>query len=309
MITKKFKLVKKIANRYFGYTNCEKFVLLTFDNNYVYQAINLMMSISKFNKNVSFICLCNELSGDKEKELFAAFTSPTGILLYEYEMLFTFSSLRWVPTTVYRVFSPYLIDEPIDKVLYLDADMICTGNLDKLFELNDYYICMATEIGANIFVSEVRNGIQHVLNDSLLYCNAGTALINLKKIHNTYTFDEIFNCFFEKIDELRFLDQDFLNWFFSDKLVRINGFIYDFQPYELKGSTFYKQALNNAKLIHFTSGKPWDRDCDLWLMRIYLKHSVYKPMICLVKHEIKRNIQLFPSKKATHIFKKLVNRS
>lgn len=297
MLFERFKLLRKTSNCHFDTNKETKYILLTFDENYVVQAINLMMSIVKFNKNVSFICLCDELSEDGRKELFSAFPSPVAILLYEYKMLFSFQSKRWATTTLYRIFSPFLIDEPVEKVLYLDADMLCTGRLDAIFDMKDYCVCMASEIAGNTICKNRRVGIHNELGDVLIYCNAGFTMLNFVRIKAKYTFEMIFNAFFDRIDDLKYLDQDFLNWYFRDVMTYINGFIYNFQPYELKGNRYYyKQALDNAFILHFTSGKPWDRDCDPWLMKIYLKYSVYEKMIETVKHEMKRSIQLTPIK-------------
>ena len=297
MLSEKFKLLRKTSNRYFDTNKKSDYILLTFNDNYVVQAINLMMSIIKFNKNISFICLCDELSKDRRNELFSAFQSPVAILLYEYKMMFSFPSIRWATTALYRVFSPFLIDEPVEKVLYLDADMLCKGSLDAVFDMKDYCVCMASEISANTICKSRRIGIKKELGDALIYCNSGFTMLNFVCIKDKYTFEMIFNAFFDRIDDLKYPDQDFLNWYFRDVMTYINGFIYDFQPYELKGNRhYYKQALDNALIIHFTSGKPWDRDCDPWLMRIYLKYSVYEKMIRTVKHEMKRSIQLTPIK-------------
>ena len=42
----------------------DKLILLTFDDNYVLQAINLILTIVKYNQNVSFVCFCSSLSND-----------------------------------------------------------------------------------------------------------------------------------------------------------------------------------------------------------------------------------------------------
>ena len=55
-----FKLISKKNNALFNIN--DNVVLLTFDVNYVDQSVNLMESIIKHNKDVSFICLCTQLN-------------------------------------------------------------------------------------------------------------------------------------------------------------------------------------------------------------------------------------------------------
>lgn len=268
---KNFTLLRKKQSFNFDYT--KNLVLLTFDDGYYMQALNLMMSIKAYNPDVNFVCLCTKLSSFVIEELFNK-ENNLEILLYEYKTSFAWPIKKWPVTTIFRVFAPWLIDNRIKEVLYLDSDMLVKGDLSPLFNVKDYFLIMANEISGS---SEVRFD-QTQMN---VYCNGGMAKINLEAFRKEYDFQNYKKYFFEKLPSLRWLDQDFFNFYIDkNKLTKINGLIYNFQIYELIGCQHFHQILQNSRILHFSWQHPWDSNCKfVELFDIYLQHSFYKPMI------------------------------
>lgn len=79
--------------------------------------------------------------------------------------------------TYFRFYIPDFLDERIKKCLYLDSDILCTGNFEKLFDLDltNYSMGMVYDIG----YSDIRkfNRLQYDVKYG--YYNAGVILINL----------------------------------------------------------------------------------------------------------------------------------
>ena len=100
-------------------------VLLTFDDNYLDQSINLILSIARHNpRGVSFICICPQL---KEESIGALLALVQGIQVRCYRFSLDFQMGRWALSAILRLFCPWLLDASIHTVLYMDSDILCTG--------------------------------------------------------------------------------------------------------------------------------------------------------------------------------------
>lgn len=250
----------------------EKHILLTFDDNYLMQTLNLMHSIVRYNDGMAFVCLCPALKDETKKRLFAdAPTAP--ILIYEYEIDFDLKSSYWPNVMCFRIFSAWLIDEPkIEYCVYMDSDVLCSGSIEKLFYERNV-LCMCNELSGNAITlheSEIGTGI---------YCNSGVMGFNLTRIRELYSFEQLLEAFLDRIGSYHFPDQDFYNTFFRDRLTLWNGLRYNFQAYEMRGAYFYRECLKNCKLIHFAGAKPWTSNAPLFLIRLYIHYSSYRPMM------------------------------
>lgn len=264
-------------------------IMLILDDNYINQTINLILSITKNqNRPISFCCLSLHLS---EKNVQLLLDLDFGVEVRVYNFTYAVDTGHWPPNILLRVFSPWLLDEIAEKILYLDGDMICCGSLDELFEMNVPWIAMGNEISGNI-LREDKKGKKRFGRDypTQLYCNSGVVLLNIQSIRADYAFEHVFSECCRICSAYYCPDQDFLNIFFLDKITYFNGLRFNFQAYELKGSMFYKLALAECKLIHFSALKPWKDNGDRENMRLYLKYSEYPPMRELVKNAYRRNI-------------------
>ena len=114
-----------------------------------------------------------------------------------------------------RLFCAFKLPEDMERILYLDADMICTGDIEELYNL---------DFDDKIWVAAPDNGIQEKdLNRLGLpldykYINSGMLLINLKKLRANYTERFIVEKIRENKDILIYPDQDFVNKIFKDEI-------------------------------------------------------------------------------------------
>ena len=259
-------------------------VLLTFDDGYVAQSINLMLSLIKnHSSNLSFVCACLGLSQQNVEKLLKF---DFGVRICTYEMIKYINVGRWSPNSLLRVFSPWLIED-INKILYIDSDVLCTGNIQDLFDLDVNYIAMSNEISGN--VSESREATYRKICPTHIYCNAGVTLINTERIRQEFPLQEIYDSCRYICENYPYIDQDFLNVFFVDKIQYINGFRYNFQAYELLGSVMYKKTLKQSRLIHFSCGKPWNCNTDRRIIKLYLDCSEYDEMKVIIKKVLFKN--------------------
>ena len=240
-ISQYFKLLSKVENINFKYE--DHIVLLTFDDNYVDQTINLILSIAKYHpQNVSYICMCPPLRESNIKSLLCL---KQGIQVNCYEYTPIIDSGKWPHCAMFRLFAAWLLEEKVEKVLYMDSDILCTGSLKKLFDTDVQYIAMCNEIGGNTVDKLLRERMP-----AHIYCNSGVAVFNLETFRKEYSFNILCEALIDVKEKLVFPDQDFLNLFYlermqdthktvrtADKLCSEQEEIRDFQ-----GSGFRKQG-------------------------------------------------------------------
>lgn len=221
--------------------------------------------------NFSFHIFTNNISYDFEKKLnLLSKQYHTEITLY----LVDDKSLSILPTTKYWTIATYFrfivadyFYKQIDKILYLDADIICKGSLSELFSLKfDNNIAYVVNDKDNIWWNKcaVR------LKESKLskgYFNAGFLLINLNNWHEADINNKALGllCDNSQSAKLTHLDQDVLNILLLDKVKYLDK-KYNQQVsinYELKKKFRvipYSPINDDTLLIHYIGPtKPWHK--------------------------------------------------
>lgn len=179
--------------------------------------------------------------------------------------------------TYFRLQSSRLI-KGIDKLLYLDVDMLVLDDLREIFSID-----LKDKILAAVFDIHPKDKILRAKDKNLkdikipkdYYFNAGLLLINLKEIARL-DFDEILY----KYDDY-FVDQDVLNALCFKKIFvlplsynfmiatykkhfSVNIFKFEGE-FELNYTRKeFKDAKKKPKIIHYTSYKPWENKYKLY---------------------------------------------
>lgn len=152
-----------------------------------------------------------------------------------------------------RLFCAYKIPEEVEKILYLDADMICTGDIAELYDLNfDGKTWVACEDGG----IQEKDLLRLNLPLDYKYINSGMLLIDVKKLRENYTEKDMVNMIRENEKFLIYPDQDFINKMFSNDIKIVDN------KYNLiaKGVR-YKNLKSKPLIIHYAgSTKPWHED-------------------------------------------------
>lgn len=164
--------------------------------------------------------------------------------------------------TYYRLFLTELLPKTIEKVLYLDGDIIVRKSLLPLWntDVSDIALAATPELG----IDEVDTYKRLQYNPSMGYFNAGVLLINLKywRDHNaSLIFGEYIKTHHNAI---LLHDQDVLNYVFRENK-RTLSYEYNFMQKYLQKSCYSKyeklllKAMKDPAIIHFSgSSKPWN---------------------------------------------------
>jgi lipopolysaccharide biosynthesis glycosyltransferase len=197
--------------------------------------------------------------------------------------------------TYFRLLLSEILPNNIDKVLYLDSDIIVNGALAGLLKLdfikknsaylnysalseskntdNEYYL-MAVDHQHEISIPQLER-LKKIGHSGLKYFNAGVMYINLKKWRDNHISNKLIENAIKYNDHIIWWDQDVLNITFDMKWGEID-YIYN---------AFNSQMNNNCrlKIVHYIgSSKPWHFDNNhpyKYLYWKYLKMTPFKRYI------------------------------
>lgn len=163
----------------------------------------------------------------------------------------------------YRLIAPILLPG-IDKILYLDCDIIVNDSLKPLWNENIEQKALGAVIDAEFYNEEFYERLQ--LSRENLYFNSGVLLINLKYWREHHVTERCFDCITTQREKLRWHDQDTLNVVLQRE-IKLLPIRYNLQtPFLLSVFTeHYKdvqdEIMDSVKspcIIHYIGGgKPW----------------------------------------------------
>ncbi len=183
--------------------------------------------------------------------------------------------------TYFRFFIPELLDENIDRCLYLDSDILCTGNFKKLFELDLSSYALGMVYDTNYSDIRFFNRLQYDIKYG--YFNAGVSLINLDYWRKNKIPQKLFEYVAQYPERCWLHDQDAINYICHSKILPLSV-SYNVQKhfwwiYYWKNQKTYTKSIpfwdfitrdkfeelengcNNPVFIHFTCAqKPWKLD-------------------------------------------------
>jgi lipopolysaccharide biosynthesis glycosyltransferase len=180
----------------------------------------------------------------------------------EFEGLVISSYLNKV--TYYRLAIPDLLDTSIDKVLYLDCDLIITDDIAHLWNIDISSWYLAAVISVGVENGEFMQDWKYRLNipSGNKYFNSGVMLINLNLWRKETIYRKIIDFIIKNPEKIWAADQDGLNAFLYNKWlplpIRWNQQTILHKIILTNKDPEYIKAINNPGIIHFTgSVKPW----------------------------------------------------
>lgn len=243
-------------------------ICLTSDNNYLKYMTTTMLSIlknSKEDENIIFHLLINDNDineFEKNKILYLRSIKDCIIKFYSPDLnicqLFFNKSINknWPLSAFYRLQIPSLIKN-VDKLLYLDCDMIVNTSLSELFEIDmKDNIAIVTDSLEKKTLEYYKKRIKFTETDSY-FCSGFMLLNNKKLIEDNYI--NIFKNCLNNVNELYTADEDIFNIAFKNNVIFLEKeWAYIVTKY------FYKEPipLKEIKIIHYggPNEKPWNEN-------------------------------------------------
>jgi lipopolysaccharide biosynthesis glycosyltransferase len=141
------------------------------------------------------------------------------ITINDNDYRYSFPKVRyWPKEAYYRILIPEVLGKDINKVLYLDCDLIIREDISKLWNINidDYFIAGVDEEA----VDEKRKEALSIPAESI-YFNSGVLLINLQKWRENNISSKVIQYIEDNLTIIRWPDQDALNAILYDKCLKL----------------------------------------------------------------------------------------
>lgn len=174
----------------------------------------------------------------------------------------------------YRVFPletyyQYLLGDlfkELDRILYLDVDIVVKGDLAPLWrvDLNGFYCAGVADYKCE------KNGHKYILGmaNSDVYVNSGVLLHNLEKIRADKKSKELFTDTFNLKEIIKYADQDVINYTYRGSIKEVDN-IYNFGPSYVRHQ-FSKR--HEAVIVHYLGRtKPWRKWSPFRLHEVYYR--------------------------------------
>ena len=239
-------------------------VAMATDRNYLKYALTACASMLQYtSRDVVLHLLYEELT----PEDLAGFESlphggPFAVRPHKIEAAFfkDWPPLRWSISAYYRMILPELLPE-LDKILYLDCDLLVLDDVGKLFDLNlqgKTCAAVATKLRPEHYA---RIG----LNPKYPYFNSGVMLFDPAKMRRENHVARFISLFTDRGDRIKYPDQDILNLAYADDCLKLplrwnlNSTVYRNPPVEsIYTCEETVAALKDPGIAHFSGRhKPW----------------------------------------------------
>lgn len=268
--------------------NKQKNILVNINKGYVKYFLTMMNSLSINNPNSDFdvYVMHNNLEeSDKEyiKSKVASNINP--IYIYMDNALFKGAPKvkRYPYEIYYRVFAPSMLPKHVDRILYLDSDLVVHKNIDSLYNMNfqgNYFIA-CTQIRGFM---QWFNRIRLTVGKDYYYINSGVMLMNITELREKIDTDKIFKFIKRNGWRMCLYDQDVIFKFFGNKIRLIDAKLYNLADRTILIHNKFTRSKfkidkdwveNNNMIIHYLgTNKPWKSDYKGILKDYYTKYEV-----------------------------------
>ncbi len=239
-------------------------ILISVNENYLPYAKTMLHSLRLTNAAPVHVYLMYLQIEDATLQKFSAF------LQEELEMHFTAvpvdeSSFEGMPVgrhytiEIYnRLLAQYLLPPTVERILYLDVDVIIRGDLTAFYEQPmAEKIYLTACVDWNYQTEQIKmHQLSLGLSRAHRYFNTGVLLMDLGKLRADIASQQVFAATKMLSERVKYPDQDILNYMYEENVQYADEKVYNFQAFELHPLAFSPRK--NIILHYAGAQKPWN---------------------------------------------------
>lgn len=263
-------------------------ILVTIDQNYI-KPLEVMMYSLKLNNltEIFRIWLIHDNIDPLALAGLQKFATQIGMQIEAVAMNnnITFSdsllNLHDYPKEMYfRLLSGEVLPQDLDRVLYLDPDILVINSLKPLWEL---------DLKGKMFAAAVHEGLTDIMSSinklrlgtTAGYFNSGIMLMDLTEMRKKVKIADITKAIEENHDTLILPDQDILNYLYGEDILKIpeTKWNYDARAYSVyltksAGDHNTEWVMSQTAILHFCGKpKPWQKESHSRFKPLYLNYQ------------------------------------
>lgn len=243
-------------------------ILVTLDENYI-PYLNVMLSSLLYSNPDEYFDIYLLHSGVRKQmlgeteQILGKRGKLTSIQVNDIRLENAPTSSRYPREIYYRIFAAKYLPQNLDRIIYLDPDLIVNKPLRELYamDMRDYYFAAASHTGP---VLRKFNEMRLDMEEESPYINSGVMLMNLDLLRKEQCYEDVFD-FIEKKKMLLLLpDQDIISSLYGSRIYALDPFRYNMTEALYQRHAPFERDLNlnwvreHSVIIHYCGrNKPW----------------------------------------------------
>lgn len=254
-------------------------ILVAFNDNYAMPTRVMLKSLFENNQGkIDIYVLYISLSDDSINDL-STLNTDRSILHFiqiDEHILDNVPITRFYSKETYiRLFAHLYLPEKLDRILWLDSDIIVIGEIKEFYQQgfnNKLYVAYKDPCQGDSAEKKASLGMPA----DAIYINSGVLLMNLDEIRKRVNVTSITRYIKDNYDRIRVVDQDVLNGllYASIKVIDSEDYIYN---YFVSNITLRnrRKVYQNVCIIHYAMGKkPWKKGFIYYGFHLWWKYAL-----------------------------------
>lgn len=173
---------------------------------------------------------------------------------------------RYPKEMYYRIFAARYLPGELDRVLYLDPDLVVINPLHALFQmdLEDYFFAAASHVHGPM---QKLNELRLDMEEPAPYINTGVMLLHLAALRREQDLEEVFAYIRQYKKRLLLPDQDVISGLYAPRILPLDPFRYNMterlfllRP-AARGWMDLDWVRRHSAIIHYCGrNKPWKKN-------------------------------------------------
>lgn len=246
-------------------------ILVTLDRNYLKVLSVMLYSLSQSDPDAVFTVYVanNSLTEDDFSSLRTLIPRTEFVDVRVCDELLSGAPIsdRYPKEMYFRLFAAQYLPQELDRILYLDPDLVILNDLRGLYSIDfqNHLFAASSHIESTFFKNFNRHRL-HLFKEAR-YINSGVMMLNLSLLRKEQHPQEIYDFINEHKTSLLLPDQDILNALYADRTIFLDPLIYNLgEKYlRLKNLHLPKEeklgidwVRNHTAVVHYYGrNKPW----------------------------------------------------
>lgn len=245
---------------------------IAFDRNYLspFYALAHSIQVNHSPGEVILHCIATGITTPEKNNILDFFHPALEIRFYNIDpaqLADLVLNAKWSTAVYYRLLFPELVGVEIGKLLYLDCDTLCVGNLRPLYELD------FSEPVAAASDTYVRTQPLLGITEPGAYFNSGVMVMNLPVWSENKISELTLKYLRDYPERILFVDQCGLNAVLANRwklLPEQANLMFSSIP-QARSTAYYQDLLKDVVILHYTLQRPWELSCSNPYRGLYWK--------------------------------------
>lgn len=206
-------------------------LLVTLNSGYLHQLNVMLHSVVRSNPGEQFqvYVLHSSLTDeelDKTRAVLGAGNDLISVPVHDTGLESAPTTDRYPVEMYYRIFAAKYLPQELERILYLDPDIIVKGSLRELYEMPMERYLFAAASHVHKLMTQI-NALRLDMEENEPYINSGLLLMNLKRLREIQREDAVFDYIEKHKNRLILPDQDVISGLYGGEIQPLNPYVYN----------------------------------------------------------------------------------